>query len=165
MKKIYHFSIKERELDKIVSRECKISLEKLYSKGGKGSTHYECECRAIAWYLRKKILNISFNKSSKKWGYVSHTTVMFAVRNLIWHIETENKLAEKVSLIENIFLKRIDIVQKNKRKYNDQYLLKMKGIKCSTKLKTVSLVSDNNCELILNRLKQFGYTFQYQLNI
>jgi len=160
--------MRAKEIDRLVSKIMKVKLSSLHEKNGKRSIS---EARYIAMYLRKKYLKQSLNAMAKEWGYSNHTVTRAGVLNVENHLQTEKDLREKLRNIEIVLEHRLDIISRNKRKYNDHFLLKQKGINVDAKQKIISaneftfITMCRQEKKILSRLTGLGYALQLQLYI
>lgn len=160
--------MKGREIDKIVSKIMKIKIERIRSKGGKGSDRKESEARYIAMHLRNKYLKQSYNKLAKEWGYTNHTVTMHGIKNVRNHIETEKQLAVTVSILERMVELRLKKVVKNKRRYNNNLYLKQKGITVKNEIASADadLIESlsSRCQKKLQQLAAIYHGVQYELS-
>jgi len=160
--------MRAKEIDRLVGKCMDVPVGSIHAKRG---SFVASEARYIAMYLRKKFLHQSLNSMAREWGYSNHTVTRAGVLNVQNHIETEKALREKVKTIEIIVQHRLDIITRNKRKYNDHFLLKQKGVSVDAKLKIVSLSEEQLEELkkgskkMVDRLVGFGYGVQYEISL
>ena len=160
--------MKGREIDKIVSKIMKIKIERIRSKGGKGSDRKESEARYIAMHLRNKYLKQSYNKLAKEWGYATHTVTMNGIKTVRNHIETEKELAYIVNIIERMVELKLKDVVKNKRRYNNNLYLKQKGITVKNEIASAdaNLIESlsSRAKKKLQQLAEIYHGVQYELS-
>jgi len=160
--------MRAKEIERLVSRVTKVSIKQMHVKRGDAD---QCEARSIAWYLRKKYLKHSYNMMSKEYGHKNHTSVRKGVLNVIDHIETEKDLRELVALLERMVEIRLNKITVDKKRYNDHYFLKSKGVGLDAKLKLVYLTEESLNELnkvskkTVSRLSSNGYGVQFEIQV
>lgn len=160
--------MRAKEIDRLVSRIMKVSLPGIHSKRGSFKTS---EARYIAMYLRKKYLKQSLNAMAKEWGYCNHTVTRSGVLNVKNHIQTEKDFAIVISLLERMVEQRIQKITKDKKRYNDHFGLKQKGVSVDAKQRIVSISELSLTEMkghnkkVINRLIDLGYGIQLVIGL
>ena len=160
--------MRAKEIERIVSRITKVTIKNM--RAHRGCSEW-CEARSIVWFLRKKYLKDSYNKMAKEYGYKSHKSVMDGVNTLKGHIETEKDLRDLVRLLDRMVEIRISKINHDKKRYNDHYFLKSKGVGLDAKLKLVYVTEESLNELnnvskkTVSRLSRNGYGVQFEIQV
>ena len=160
--------MKAKEIDRLVSKMMKVPLVLIKSKGGNRKVS---EARFVDMYLRRKHLQQSYNALAKEWGYSNHTVTMSGVKNVINHLETEKLLKEKINYVDKVVEHRLKIICFSKKRYNDHYRLKLKGISVNARQKIISVCENTLNDMyghdkkMVNRLIAIGYGLQLELSI
>lgn len=152
-----------QDIDKIVSRITKISVEAIHSDETKREISNP---RAMAMLKCKEFLKWGTVKTRKHYNKDSHTTVMSALKTITSLINTDQKFKDMSIKIDAAIRKR-QAYYIQKERYNLNYRIRQKNYTLDHKSKTVSINPGELSKLekrqVAKLIKKHNYKIQYTL--